>query len=252
MTQIAKKQTMANFLVMPQTTKFLDETLKGKKTEFVSNLLALTDSDANLQKCDPGQLLKCAMNATALNLPLNKNLGYAYVIPYGNVPQFQIGYKGLIQLAIRTGAYKFLNACEIREGEIDRNKITGEINFIGDKPDNKIVGYLAFLELNTGFKASMYMSEAEIEAHAMRFSKMYQYDKKNNNNSSKWSDALARPKMAIKTVLKLLLGTYGVMTTDMVIAFDKDSNHENDSYSNRNIEEAEVIPQQEPNKTVEI
>ena len=114
-TQI-QKRTIAQFLNVPSTQKFLEETLSDKKGEFISNLIAITDSDENLAACDPAKLMKCAMNATALNLPLNKNLGYAYVIAYKAVPSFQIGYKGYIQLALRTGQYEFLNAVEVREG----------------------------------------------------------------------------------------------------------------------------------------
>lgn len=248
--QISKQsKTVASFLNMPQTSKFLESTLAEKKTEFVSNLIALADGDANIAKCDPGDLMKCALNATALSLPLNKNLGYAYIIPYKGVPSFQIGYKGLVQLAIRTGEYKYLNATDIREEEIERNKVTGELKFNGENPDGKIVGYVAYLELKTGFSASLYMTEDEIEAHALRFSKMYQADKNYSSSKSKWSDPEARPAMAKKTVLKGLLGTYGLMTSELSKAFDSDNDHaEYESNSNRSadIEDAEVIQQEEP------
>ena len=180
-------KSVANFLNMPSTAKFLESTLQEKKAEFVSNLIAMCDADNKLAACDPGQLMKCAMNATALNLPLNKNLGYAYVIPYNGVPQFQIGYKGLIQLAIRTGQYRFINATEIREGEISHNKITGEVTFHGEKPDGKVVGYMAYIEMMNGFTASLYMTEQQIEQHALRFSKSYAYDKSKGTATSKWS-----------------------------------------------------------------
>lgn len=248
MSDIQRKDSIGNFLSFPNTQKFLEDNLKDNKKEFVSNLLALCDADENLAACDPKKLMLCAMNATALNLPLNKNLGFAYIIPYAGVPSFQIGYKGLIQLAIRSGQYEFLNACDIREGEIKRNKVTGEIDFIQDKPDAKIIGYLAYLKLKTGFSASLYMSESEIESHALRFSKMYQYDKKNGKKTSKWSDDLARPKMALKTVLKGLLGTYGVLSPELIQAFDSDNENEHESTSNRNVTDAEIIPQETPNQ----
>lgn len=246
-TAVQQKVTIGNFLNFPNTQKFLENNLKENKKEFVSNLLALCDSDQNLAECDPHKLMLCAMNATALNLPLNKNLGYAYIVPYKGIPQFQIGYKGLIQLALRSGQYKFLNACEIKEGEITRNKVTGEIKFIGENEDGKTIGYMAYLELNNGFTASLYMSENQIEQHALRFSKMYQYDKSQGKNSSKWSDPLARPKMAIKTVLKGLLGTYGILSPELITAFEND-NEENEHIqnSNRVIKEVEVIKQTEP------
>lgn len=252
MTTPAKKTTLANFVNFPNTKKFLEDSLKDKKTEFVSNLIAMTESDSKLAECDPGQLIKCAMNATSLNLPLNKNLGFAYIIPYKGIPSFQIGYKGFIQMAVRSGYYEFLNATEIREGEIERNKVTGEIKFIGDKPNNKIVGYLAYLKLKTGFTASLYMTEEEIEKHAKRFSKMYQSDLKNKTKISKWSDEDSRPKMALKTVLKGLLGTYGVITTELSKAFENDNEYENTD-SHRNIQDAEIVDQkEESNNTVDL
>ncbi|MBC7845752.1 MAG: recombinase RecT [Flavobacterium sp.] len=247
--QEPKKISIGNFLNFPNTQKFLEDNLKENRKEFVSNLLALCDGDANLALCEPNKLMMCAMNATALNLPLNKNLGYAYIIPYKGVPSFQIGYKGLIQLALRSGQYKFLNATEVREGEISRNKFTGEIKFLGENEDAKIIGYMACLELNNGFRASLYMTEAEIEKHAMRFSKMYAADKQYSKRVSKWSDPDARPKMAIKTVLKGLLGTYGVLSTEMVKAFANDDDNESEPTKSNgrtgDIEEA-VIVQNEP------
>lgn len=245
--KVAKKQTAANFLNLPNTSKFLDDTLAGRKTEFVSNLIAMCDNDSKLAECNPADLMKCALNATALNLPLNKNLGYAYIIPYKGVPSFQIGYKGIIQLAIRTGAYKYINAVEVRENEIKRNKFTGEIKFLGENPEGKIIGYIAYLELMSGFSASLYMTEEEIEAHAMRFSKMYQSDKQYKSRKSKWSDPLARPKMALKTVLKGLIGTYGLMTTEFEKAFSADQEHVESTGGQRTENaDAEIIQQGEP------
>ncbi len=247
-TDLAKKPSIGNFLNFPNTQKFLEDNLRNHKTEFVSNLLALVDADENLKKCDPQKLMMCAFNATALNLSLNKNLGQAYIIPYNDIPQFQMGYKGFIQLAIRSGQYKFLNACEIREGEIERNKVTGEIRFVKDNPEGKVIGYLAFLELKSGFSASLYMTEAEIESHASRFSKMYQYDKKNGKKSSKWSDPLARPKMALKTVIKGLLGTYGLLSPELIKAFESDGEEAEAPAARgaREYPEAEVVPQADP------
>ena len=250
---VPKKQTIGNFLIMPKTQQFLEENLKEKRSEFVSNLIALTENDAGLAECEPSKLMMCAMNATALSLPLNKNLGFAYIIPYGGVPSFQIGYKGFIQLAVRSGFYEFLNACEIRKGEIERNKVTGEIKFIKDNPNGEIIGYLSYLKLKTGYTSSLYMSEDQIEKHALKFSKSYQYDVKNKKKSSKWSDPDIRPKMAMKTVLKGLLGTYGVITTELSRAFENDNQNEAPNISNRNnITDVEIITQTDEKKTVDL
>jgi recombination protein RecT len=252
-----KKVSIGSFLNFPNTQKFLEDNLKENRKEFVSNLLALCDGDVNLAACEPAKLMMCAMNATALNLPLNKNLGYAYIIPYKGIPSFQIGYKGLIQLALRSGQYKLLNACEVRENEIERNKFTGDIKFLGEKEEAKVVGYMACLELTNGFRASLYMTESQIEQHALRFSKMYASDKQYSTKKSKWSDLETRPKMAIKTVLKGLLGTYGVLSTEMVKAFSDDNDNENEIETSRNrsrendIEEAVIVQNeliQEPEK----
>lgn len=254
--QQPKKVSLSNFLNYPNTQKFLQDNLQEKRGEFVSNLIALSDGDKNIAECDPSKLMLCAMNATALNLPLNKNLGYAYIIPYKGVPSFQIGYKGLIQLALRTGQYKFLNACEVREGEIARNKFTGEIKFLGENEDGEIIGYVACLELLSGFQASLYMTLKDIEDHAMRFSKMYQSDKQYNTKKSKWSDPEARPKMSIKTVLKGLLGTYGILSTELVKAMTNDDNDEHESMttssrSSGDFQEAEIV-QEDPSEEKEI
>ena len=152
-TTTEKKLTLGNFLNQANTADFLTKTLGARKSEFVSNLLALSDSNKELLQCDNTELMKCALNATALNLPLNKNLGYAYVIAYKDWktqevhPQFQMGYKGFIQLAIRSGQYRTINTCEVREGEIKRNKFTGHTEFLGENPEGKVIGYLAYIEL---------------------------------------------------------------------------------------------------------
>lgn len=242
-TAVAKK-SIANFLNFPATQQFLNENLKNNSREFVSNLISMCENDANLSACDPKALMMCAMNATALNLPLNKNLGFAFIIAYSGIPSFQIGYKGITQLAIRTGAYKYLNTSEVREGEITYNKFTGSVTFHEERPENNVVGYLSYLELLSGFSHAIYMTEQEVEAHALRYSKMYQSDKRYNTQKSRWSDPVERMKMAKKTVLKSLLSGWGVMTTEMARAFDSDDDNEKTTSFRES--EAVVIQQKEP------
>lgn len=245
-TQIVKKQTLGNFL--NQSDKFLEQTLGNKKSEFVSNLLALSDADKNLAQCEPAELMKCAMNATALNLPLNKNLGYAYVIAYNQkgkmTPQFQMGYKGFIQLAIRSGQYKTINTCEVRQGEIRRNKFTGYIEFYNENPTGEIIGYLAYIELLNGFTQSHYMTVEEVQAHAKKYSQ----------NFAKYGNGLWKDEfdlMAKKTVLKLLLNRYGILSVEMQQAILQDQADHNGGYVDnpqgfRDVVEAEIIDQPEP------
>lgn len=244
--------TMAKFLQNDNVSKFLTDNLAEKKVSFVANLLAMTDSDSKLAECSPDSLMKCAMNATALDLPLNKNLGYAYIIPYKGVPSFQIGYRGFIQLAIRSGQYETINSTHVRKGEIKFDKFTGKYELLGDFPENEIVGYLAHIELKSGFTKSLYMTEAQIEAHARRYSQVYKSDLKYGNKGSKWSDPEDRPKMAEKTVLKALLSKYGVLSIELQKALSSDNDSEDEqSYTGPRINiESETIPTQTDNGVV--
>lgn len=260
MTQVAQKQSIGNFLNFPATKNFLEETLQDKKGEFVSNLLALVSADDLLKECDPKELMMVAINATALNLPLNKNLGYAYVIPYKNKkkgtvePQFQIGTKGFKQLAMRSGYYETMNNCVIRENELNFNKFTGEYSFGKENPEGKIVGYFAFFKLLNGYTKSLYMTVAEMEAHAVKYVPLYRTDKAKGTKLSKWITD-ERESMCLKTVIKLLLSREGMLSTDMAKAIDSDSDSDNRAKavnSARDIEDAEVIKQESEPKTVKI
>lgn len=251
-TEIIKQQSIANFL--NKSDDFLAKTLGSKKSEFVSNLIALSEADKNLQECNPADLMKCAMNATALNLPLNKNLGYAYVVPFnekdkktGQIvkkPQFQMGYKGFIQLAIRSGQYKTINTCEVRQGEIRRNKFNGQTEFLGENPQGEVIGYLAYIKLLNGFEQSLYMSVEQIHAHAKKYSQTF----------AKWNRGLWVDEfdlMAKKTVLKLLLNRYGVLSVEMQNAILKDQTDPSDQYidnpqQGRYVVDAEIIEQNDP------
>lgn len=238
---ITKAATISNHFANPKVNEFLAQQLGEKKGEFVSNVIALTESDANLNNCDPSELMKCAMNATALNLPLNKNLGYAYVIPYKGKPQFQVGYKGFLQLAIRSGQYKTINTVEVREGEIERNKFTGAIDFIGENENGKVIGFLAYIEMLNGFQQSLYMTVEQVKKHAEKYSKSYAKYK-----TGLWKDEF--DLMAKKTVLKLLLSRYGVLSTEMQQAIIKDQSVGDkylDNPRSREVSDVRVIVQEE-------
>lgn len=246
-TPVLQKQSLANFL--NKSDKFLEQTLGAKKSEFVSNLLALSDSNKELSQCEPADLMKCAMNATALNLTLNKNLGHAYVIPYFDrqsnrvIPQFQIGYLGFVQLAIRSGLFKTINTCEIREGEIRRNKVTGHIDFLGENPSGAVMGYLAYIELLNGFQQSFFMTVEQLQVHASKYSKTFA-----KTNRGLWKDEFEL--MAKKTVLKLLLKRFGALSVEIQNAIVKDQTDSNGQYvdnpQGRTVIDAEVVEQNEP------
>ncbi len=197
---------------------------------FVASLIDLYASDRYLQECSPKQVVLEALKAATLKLPINKNLGFAYVIPYKEkgkpVPQFQIGYRGLIQLAIRSGQFRRINADKVLEGELKSvDKLTGELE-LGKPTGETVVGYFAFIEMVNGFRKATYWTKDQVMEHAKRFSKAF------GSSYSPWKSDF--DAMAIKTVLKSLLGKYGIMSIEMVTAFDKDSGDDIQSEINDN------------------
>ena len=193
---------------------YLTQVLQERKNSFVNNIVALVGSNDKLQKCDPLTVIYAGIKATALGLPLDPNLGQAYVIPYKQDAQFQVGYKGFIQLAIRSGQFKTLNTIEVKEGELEEfDLLSGELTFKA-KPNRHTLpttGYVAFFELLNGFRKSLYMTLEEVQAHRAKFSKA---------KESPWNtdfDAMAK-----KTVLKLLLNRYAPMSIEMQSAVTSD------------------------------
>lgn len=214
--------------------KFADVLGNDKKANvFISSLLSLANSKIDFQGTDLNSIYTASMTAATLDLPINPNLGFAYVIPYernskvgGNWvktkdAQFQLGYKGYIQLAMRTGAYKSINAAPVYEGQIlSRNRLTGEINVnlsFEPNPNSIIVGYVSYFKLLNGFEKFYYMSKSEVENHAREYSQSYKNDK---SNSSRWAKSF--DAMALKTVLKLLLSKYGILSVEMNTALLSD------------------------------
>ena len=190
--------------------------LKDNSGPFVASVIDLFNGDNYLQECDPGQVVMECLKAATLKLPINKSLGFAYVIAYKKIPQFQIGYKGLIQLAMRTGQYRIINADAVYEGEFrSLNKLTGEFDLSGEKKNDKIVGYFAHIEMLNGFSKTLYMTKEKVEAHAKKYSKTYHMD------SSPWKKEF--DAMATKTVIRNLLGHYGYLSVEMISAFDQDN-----------------------------
>ncbi len=205
---------------------------------FIASIIDLFGSDKNLQECDPNLVIMECLKAATLKLPINKQLGFAYIVPYKSkgqsIPQFQIGYKGYIQLAMRTGQYRFLNAGVVYEGvRVKKNILTGEIAFEGEPTSDKPQGYFAYMELLNGFSKTVYMTRAEVEAHAKRYSKSY------NNDSSAWKTNF--DEMALKTVIRRLLSKYGILSTDMINALTSDSEPDIDEQISHEANHGETI-----------
>ena len=139
------------------------EILGKKAPGFISSIVAVANSNTLLQKAEPQSIMNAAVVAATLDLPINPNLGFAYVVPYGNQAQFQMGWRGFVQLAMRSGQYKTINVNEIYEGEIKKsNRFTGEYEF-GERSSDKIVGYMAYFSLINGFEKFLYMSKEDCE-----------------------------------------------------------------------------------------
>lgn len=186
----------------------LKNSLKDKAGQFMSSMIDLYSGETALQNCDPEKVALECVKAAALDLPLVKSLGYAYVVPYKNVPTFTIGYKGLIQLAQRTGQYKVINADVVYEGELRGfDKLSGILDISGERISDTIVGYFAYFKLLNGHEHVYYMSKPDMEAYAEHYSPSY------NSKYSPWQTDF--DKMAMKTVLRQLISKWGPTSTEM-------------------------------------
>lgn len=218
-----------------KTQDYLQQVLSGKKSQFVNNITALVANDAKLQACTPMSLIYAGIKATALDLPLDPNLGCAYVIPYKNEKtqiveaQFQLGYKGFIQLAIRSRQFSCINVTDVRQGELKSyDLMSGEINIqaVQGRSELPIIGYVAYFRLNNGsgmadcFSKSLYMTVDEMQQHAKKYSQTYKSSKDYIRNASKWTTDF--DSMAKKTVLKLLLSRYAPLSVEMQDAIRSD------------------------------
>jgi recombination protein RecT len=197
--------------------------LKENAGAFVASIIDLYNTDKTLQMCDPKNVVMEALKAASLKLPINKQLGFAWIVPYRDgrtgqyIPTFQLGYKGYVQLCMRTGAYRYINADVVYEGElVKHDKLTGEIEIDPEKrTGDKKVGYFAFIETLNGFRKTLYMTVEEVTKHAQQYSKSY------SSKNSVWATDF--DAMALKTCLRLLLSKYGVMSVEMQRAYVVDS-----------------------------
>lgn len=236
----------------PNTQKYLESVLGERKGSFVNNLVALVANNANLQVCEPYTIMFAAMKATALNLPLDNSLGFAYVLPYKDnkknitVAQFQLGYKGVKQLALRTAQFLKLNATEVREGEfVRRDRLSGNIifNFEDDAEKREklpVIGYVSYFRLSSGFDSTLYMTKAEMEAHALRYSQTYRSKDTKIKAASKWTTDF--DAMALKTVTKLNLSKNAPLSVELADAIKADQAvmYKQDEYSYMDNEQQEI------------
>lgn len=218
--QTTSGNTLSDLVKNPRYASRINEVLKERSPQFVSSLLQVGNSLG--ADCEPTSIIASAMTAAALNLPIDKNLGFAWIVPYrgqsGKVAQFQMGYKGYIQLALRTGQYARLNVCEVYEGELEKyDRLTGDLVINSTlKKSDKIVGYASYLKLVSGFEHAEYWTSEEVEAHAKRYSKAY-----SGGRETPWKTHF--DEMAMKTVLGMHIRKWGPMTTQEMRAHMADN-----------------------------
>lgn len=262
----------------PSVQEQFKNAMGGHKDAFVASLIELYTGDKALQSCKPQLIVAEALRAATMRLPINKALGFAYIVVYNNnqkmpdgswqkvpTPTFIPGYKGYIQLAMRTGEYKTINADIVYEGEISGfDKLSGTINFDGQKTSDKIIGYFAYFEMLNGFSKTLYMTLDEMASYALRYSPSF----KGRNKPTK--EALVKiaqenaptgkvgwegnfNDMALKTVLRRLLGKYGYLSVEMQEAVAGDVRHEQaQAQRNDDIEETKVVEVDTDAEVVEV
>ena len=210
-------KSIVKYMHLEAVKNNIQNTLGKKTPQFIASVASLVNNNSAIAKCEQKTILSACLIAASLDLPINQNLGFAYIIPYKNrnkgivEAQFQMGWKGFVQLAMRSGQFKTINVTDVKEGEIiENNRLTGKITFEfieEDRKKIKTVGYVAYMELINGFSKQLYMSMDELKKHGMRYSQMMK------RGSGLWKDDF--DVMAAKTVIKLLLSKYAPMTIQM-------------------------------------
>ena len=183
------------------------ELLGNRANAYMSSVLSVVSQNAQLKNAKPESIYMCAMMAATLDLPINQNLGFAYIIPYGQVASFQLGYKAFIQLAQRSGQFKTISASKILEGQIIEADPLKGYQFDFTKVGGIVIGYAAYFSLLNGFEKTIYMTVDELKKHGKAFSQTYK------KGGGLWETNFEA--MAQKTVIKLLLSKFAPLSVEM-------------------------------------
>ena len=251
--QKSQKMSMTAFLTNDAAKQRINEVIGGKDGQrFISAIISAVNTNPALQECTNNSILNAALLGESLKLSPSPQLGQYYMVPFndkekGKVAQFQLGYKGMIQLAIRSGQYKRLNVLAIKEGELvkyDPLNEEIEVNLIQDeaiREKTPTAGYYAFFEYTNGFKKCLYWSKEKMENHAKKYSQGYAKDLKNGTSWTFWSKDF--DGMAYKTMLRQLISKWGIMSIEMQTAIDSDMAviNEDGTKDYVEIEESEIV-----------
>lgn len=232
-----QKVTIQSLVHNEEFVSKAQDILQDGTPQFMASVLTLANSNKLLGECDPIKLYNCCLMAAALKLPFNQNLGQAYIVPFKGEPQLQIGWKGFIQLAQRSGQFKRINCSDVREGEIvKRDRLTGEIEFDWlddvEREKKQVIGYVAYFELLNGYQQTLYMSKSEVEAHAKKYSQTYK------QGFGVWKDNF--DAMARKTLIKRILNQFAPLSVDMAKAMEYDQADANGRYPD-NADRVEIV-----------
>lgn len=216
--------TLNSYLDRDGFKRRFDELLGARAPQFVSSMVTLINADDNLKQCftdAPVTIVQSCLKAATYDLPIDPSLGYAYIVPFKNKDKntgayryeatFIMGYKGMHQLACRSGVYQKINVLDVREGELKSfNRLTEDIEFewIEDEDERNskpIIGYCGYYRLVNGMEKTIYMSRKEVEAHEKKF-------RKGQFMGKGWRQDF--DAMALKTVYRKLIGKWGVMSIE--------------------------------------
>ncbi len=258
-TGLAKLKAM---LDAPSVQEQFQNALAENKNQFIASIIDLYNGDKSLQECKPAAIIQECLKAAVLDLPINKALGFAYVVVYKNsvkvkdpetgrdtwvkvpTPTFVPGYKGYIQLAMRTGQYRTINADLVYEGELRTvNRLSGEVALDGVKKSDKVVGYFCYFELLNGYSKTLYMSVEDMAAYAKRYAPGIKKDTTVAQLIAKANDGIVSKSvgwegnfndMALKTVIRRLISKYGYLSIKMQSAIGHDTESESRALAARN------------------
>lgn len=227
-----KRQSFSQFISGDLIKQSIMQTLQAEDVQrFITSTVSLVSNNPPLAECNNNSIILAALQGAALKLSSSPQLGQFYLVPFndknkGKVATFQLGYKGYIQLAIRSGYYKKLNVVAIKQGELVEYDFMNEeivINKIKDEAKREAtpaMGYYAVFEYTNGFRKTLYWSKEKMEAHATEYSQGYKSDKKNKTRYTFWSKDF--DGMAYKTMLRQLISKWGIMSIEMQDAISND------------------------------
>jgi recombination protein RecT len=237
-------ERVKSYMMSAEVKERFTEMMGEDGNYYLNQVMMVVASSEELQKCEPASILISAIRAATLKLSVDPSSGQAWIIPYGGKATFQVGYKGIYDMAMRTNRYRIINVGRIYEGEIlVEDRMTGLHSLEGGRTGDKTVGWLLYFELTSGFKKTFYMSVPEITAHAEHYSKAY------HNPKSKWNDPFERWKMERKTVLINGLRQFGVFNSSDKQLLDKIEEEQGWTENEDLPLEGEVTPYVDPKVT---